>query len=150
MLQTFVTGIYMSVDQAQHYDQRPFRSMLVQGWIAYRSGRGFHITPEGRRAFDVFHRDPQEKPAHASDAILRPHSVWAEDVRTEAREKTPPSGSLKVMPAYLAQLKCPSNHCVIGAAGVYADDVSAAQLECDLQEAFDKATAEHLLARSSP
>jgi hypothetical protein len=55
MLQTFVTGVYMSIDQAQHYDQRPFRSMLVRGWIAYRPGRGFHITHEGKRAFDVFH-----------------------------------------------------------------------------------------------
>jgi len=55
MLKTFATGIYMSIEQAQHYDQRPFRSMLIQGWIAYRFGRGFHITPEGRKAFDVFH-----------------------------------------------------------------------------------------------
>ena len=55
MLQTFVTGVYMSIAQAQHYDQRPFRSMLMRGWVAYRPGRGFHITPEGKRAFDVFH-----------------------------------------------------------------------------------------------
>ena len=55
MLQTFATGVYMSIDQAQHYDQRPFRSMLIRQWIAYRPGRGFHITQEGKRAFDVFH-----------------------------------------------------------------------------------------------
>lgn len=55
MLKTFATGVYMSIPQAQAYDQRPFRSMLIQQWIAYRPGRGFHITPEGRRAFDEFH-----------------------------------------------------------------------------------------------
>jgi hypothetical protein len=55
MLQTFVGGIYMSIEQAQHYDQRPFRSMLIRDWIAYRPGRGFHITPLGKKAFDVFH-----------------------------------------------------------------------------------------------
>jgi hypothetical protein len=46
MLQAFVSGIYMSINQAQHYDQRPFRSMLVRGWIAYRPGRG--LSHEGK------------------------------------------------------------------------------------------------------
>jgi hypothetical protein len=56
MLKTFATtGIYMSIEQAQYYDQRPFRSMLIQGWIAYRPGRGFHVTPEGKKAYEVFH-----------------------------------------------------------------------------------------------
>jgi hypothetical protein len=55
MLEVFVTGIYMNIEQAQRYDQRPFRSMLIRGWIAYRPGRGFHITPEGRKARDEFH-----------------------------------------------------------------------------------------------
>lgn len=55
MLRAFVGGISMSIEQAQHYDQRPFRSMLLRGWVAYRPGRGFHITPEGRRAHDAFH-----------------------------------------------------------------------------------------------
>jgi hypothetical protein len=55
MLKTFIDGIYMSIEQAQHYDQRPFRSMLIRGWVAYRPGRGFHVTPLGRKAFDTFH-----------------------------------------------------------------------------------------------
>ena len=55
MLEMFTTGVYMNIEQAQKYDQRPFRSMLIRGYIAYRPGRGFHITPEGKRARDEFH-----------------------------------------------------------------------------------------------
>jgi hypothetical protein len=42
--------------EAQRYDQRPFRSMLIQGWISYRPGRGFRITREGRQAWEEFER----------------------------------------------------------------------------------------------
>jgi hypothetical protein len=44
----------MSVQQAQTFDQRPFRSMLIQGWISYRMGRGFHISRKGREAWRDF------------------------------------------------------------------------------------------------
>ena len=47
-------GGYMSVDEARVYDQRPFRSMLVQGWIAYRPKHGFFITKEGLAAWEEF------------------------------------------------------------------------------------------------
>jgi hypothetical protein len=55
MLEAFASGTYMSIGQAQVFDQRPFRSMLVRGWVAYRPGRGFHITSEGRAAHQDFH-----------------------------------------------------------------------------------------------
>ena len=29
--------------------------MLIRGWIAYKPGRGFHITPTGRKAHEEFH-----------------------------------------------------------------------------------------------
>ena len=45
---------YMSIGEAQQFDQRPFRSMLIRGWCAYRPGRGFHITSEGRAAMREF------------------------------------------------------------------------------------------------
>jgi hypothetical protein len=45
---------FMSIVDAQRWDQRPFRSMLVQGWVAYRPGRGFHITKTGRAAYHEF------------------------------------------------------------------------------------------------
>jgi hypothetical protein len=57
MLQTFAhegSDYYMSVDEAQRFDQRPFRAMLVRGYVAYRPGRGFHITREGRQAAKDF------------------------------------------------------------------------------------------------
>jgi len=51
----------MSYEAAQGFDQRPFRSMLMRGWCAYRANtntsgnRGFHITKEGRQAMEDFH-----------------------------------------------------------------------------------------------
>lgn len=67
MLKTFAIaggGFYMSVKDAGLYDQRPFRSMLIQKWIEYKPGKGFHITPEGREAWrefehtEIFRRNP--------------------------------------------------------------------------------------------
>jgi len=67
MLQTFIDlghHRYMHIEEAQRYDQRPFRSMLIQGWIAYRAGRGFHLTREGAAAWrefsgtEIWRKDP--------------------------------------------------------------------------------------------
>jgi len=44
MLKAFADRSYMSVESAQLYDQRAFRSMLVRGWITYHAKRGFQIT----------------------------------------------------------------------------------------------------------
>lgn len=46
---------YMTLDEAATFDQRPFRSMLIRGWCAYRPGRGFHITKVGKAALNEFH-----------------------------------------------------------------------------------------------
>ena len=57
MLKVFAEAIstyYMSIDEAQRYDQRPFRSMLYHRWITFRPGRGFHITRLGRDAWRIF------------------------------------------------------------------------------------------------
>ena len=45
---------YMSIGQAQAFDQRPFRSMLIREWIAYRPKHGFHITQKGVDAWNEF------------------------------------------------------------------------------------------------
>lgn len=67
MLKTFAEAkadYHMSIQAAQAFDQRPFRSMLIQGWIKYRPGRGFHLTHDGRRAWreflltDIVRKDP--------------------------------------------------------------------------------------------
>lgn len=67
MLKTFAEAeadYHMRIEAAQAFDQRPFRSMLIQGWIKYRPGRGFHITKEGRAAWreflltDIIRKDP--------------------------------------------------------------------------------------------
>jgi hypothetical protein len=59
LLKTFAeagANHYMTIPEAQRYDQRPFRWMLIQGWISYRPGRGFRITREGREAWEEFER----------------------------------------------------------------------------------------------
>ena len=56
MLRTFAlesAQFRMTIREAQKYDQRPFRSMLIHRWIVY-SGGGFHITREGQDAFIEF------------------------------------------------------------------------------------------------
>lgn len=58
MLKTFIDDPdhYMTIEEAQRYDQRPFRSMLIRKYIAFRPGKGFHITKEGREHWLEFER----------------------------------------------------------------------------------------------
>lgn len=43
----------MSVEDAKLWDQRPFRSMLIQGWVDFDGG-GFYLTDKGRAAWKEF------------------------------------------------------------------------------------------------
>jgi len=54
MLEIFSGGSYLKVEDAQLYDQRPFRSMLIRKWVAYMPGKGFHITDLGKSAYREF------------------------------------------------------------------------------------------------
>ena len=55
LLRLFISQPFVTIENAHKYDQRAFRSFLVRGWLAYRPGHGFHLTPEGRQAWDVLH-----------------------------------------------------------------------------------------------
>jgi hypothetical protein len=45
----------LSIQDMKHYDQRPFRSMLIQGWVRYSPrSRSFSMTKEGRHALNDF------------------------------------------------------------------------------------------------
>jgi hypothetical protein len=59
-------GFTMTIGQAKQWDQRPFRSMLIQQWITYRPGtQVFHITKKGREAYREFlHTDIARKNAN--------------------------------------------------------------------------------------
>lgn len=46
---------YMDIETAQRYDQRPFRSMLIRKWVAFRPGHGFYLTKEGKNAWCDYH-----------------------------------------------------------------------------------------------
>lgn len=58
LLRTFVEEVHsayhMPITEAQRYDQRPFRSLLIREWIAYHPGRGFKVTQKGREAWAEF------------------------------------------------------------------------------------------------
>ena len=58
MLKTFIENPdhYMTVSEAQQYDQRPFRSMLIRKYIAYHPGKGFRLTKEGKKHWLEFER----------------------------------------------------------------------------------------------
>jgi hypothetical protein len=47
-------GYYMGMEEAGRFDQRPFRSMLVRRWVAYKPRHGFHITKDGEAAWREF------------------------------------------------------------------------------------------------
>lgn len=55
---------FMPIQDAQKWDQRPFRSMLIQGWVEFKPRHGFHITKAGRAAWleflstDIARKDP--------------------------------------------------------------------------------------------
>ncbi len=58
MIQAFLSlgaGRFMSITDAKAFDQRPFRSMLIQGWVSYRASHGFYLTKEGRAAWEDYH-----------------------------------------------------------------------------------------------
>ena len=64
MLRMFATkddGFFMSIAQAQQFDQRPFRSMLIQEWISYRVSKGFYVTRKGREAYRDFENHSIER-----------------------------------------------------------------------------------------
>ena len=57
MVQAFMDGgtdFYMTIEEAQRYDQRPFRSMLIRQWVQFRPGHGFYLTRTGRDAWHDF------------------------------------------------------------------------------------------------
>ena len=57
MLKMFVEmpiGKAMKIEEAQMWDQRPFRSMLIRKWVVYIPGRGFSVTKAGREAYRRF------------------------------------------------------------------------------------------------
>lgn len=55
MLETMNGTDYMSIDEAAHFDQRPFRALLIRKYVAYKPGRGFHLTQAGRDARRTFY-----------------------------------------------------------------------------------------------
>lgn len=68
MLELLVTqkDDYISYEQAQELDQRPFRSMLIQKWVSYRPGRGFRVTKDGLDAWNEYlAADISRKNTHA-------------------------------------------------------------------------------------
>ena len=57
MLKVFASeqlGFHMSEKDAMTFDQRPFRSMLMRGWVSYKPGKGFYLTHAGRDAWIEF------------------------------------------------------------------------------------------------
>jgi len=46
---------YMDIEAAQRYDQRPFRSLLIRKWVAFRPGHGFYLTRAGKDAWRNYH-----------------------------------------------------------------------------------------------
>lgn len=55
MLEALAAVDYITYSEAQAFDQRPFRSMLIRKYMAYKPGKGFHLTQAGRDARKEFY-----------------------------------------------------------------------------------------------
>lgn len=96
MLKTFCgpeSGVlYMSIQQAQTFDQRPFRSMLIQGWISFKPGKGFYANRKGREAYRNFldHDISRKNPNLPLTAYFDPVAYGLND-----KERKPPGSTSK-------------------------------------------------------
>lgn len=55
MLEALHGTDFMTIDEAQAWDQRAFKSMLVREYASYKPGKGFHITQKGRDSRNNFY-----------------------------------------------------------------------------------------------
>lgn len=80
---------HMSVTVAQGFDQRPFRSMLIQQWVSYRIGKGFHITRKGRDAYRDFesHDITRKNPHSPLTAFFDPEKYGLKRTKRKAERK---------------------------------------------------------------
>jgi hypothetical protein len=54
LIKEFAAVGQMSIQDAQKFDQRALRSMLIREWVAYAPSRGFFLTKAGHGAYDDF------------------------------------------------------------------------------------------------
>jgi len=81
------TNWYMPVVDAARYDQRPLRSMLIRGWVAYRPGKGFHATRAGVEAWEQFgHTSITRKNVYAPLTTWLDPSLYRMPTRAELQE----------------------------------------------------------------
>ena len=55
MLEGLAAVDYMSIEEAQAWDQRAFKSMLLREYAVYAPRKGFHLTAAGRAAQHDFY-----------------------------------------------------------------------------------------------
>jgi hypothetical protein len=89
---------FMTIDEAQRFDQRPFRSMLIQEWISYKPGAGFHITRKGKAAWEEFRSTEiwRKNPELPLTAYFDPTAYKLRKPVTEIRQPSV-SGEAKVL-----------------------------------------------------
>jgi hypothetical protein len=100
-------GFHMTVEDAGTFDQRPFRSMLIQKWVAYKPGKGFFLTHEGRDAWREFNNTSifRLHPEAPLTAYFDPVAYGLPTAKKRARRKAPgaaqpPLASMRQMAAH--------------------------------------------------
>jgi hypothetical protein len=92
---------HMSIDQAQKFDQRPFRSMLIRGYIEFSPrNKGFHLTPAGRDAWEAYQHTniARKNPTLPLTAYFDPSVYGLTVVHPKSKkEKSPRRGGLRVV-----------------------------------------------------
>jgi hypothetical protein len=80
---------FMTMEMAQTYDQRAFRSMLIRKYVSYKPGNGFYLTPKGRDAFDQFFSTDiaRKNPELPLTAYFDPNAYQLNKVHVTSRRK---------------------------------------------------------------
>lgn len=89
MLEIFAEGrSFLSIAQAQTFDQRPFRSMLIRDWVSYVPTKGFRITEKGKAAWDEFRHTEiaRKNPLAPLTAYFDPTAYGLAPVRKKRRK----------------------------------------------------------------
>jgi len=68
---------YVPLERAAQIHQRAFGSLLQRGYVAYKHGRGFYLTQDGRDArvefleTDIYRKNPTLPLAKFVDSLVR-------------------------------------------------------------------------------
>jgi hypothetical protein len=82
-------NVFMKIDEAATLDQRPFRSLLMRGWIKWEPNYGFTVTGDGRDAMHAFNHTSIERANAGAPLCAYFYSSYGYESPAAKREPVP-------------------------------------------------------------